>query len=60
MKNDPLGDNYSDALAQRLKNAGQSLYNSGGMKDPLVWSFIPKRLRRDIDVLWSGVGDWLG
>jgi len=63
MENDPLGDDYSDALTQRLKNAGQSLYNSGGMKDmhdPLVWLFIPKRLHRDIDVHWSGVGEWLG
>lgn len=29
-----------------------------GMRDPLVWSFIPRMFHREIDMYWDGVGEW--
>jgi hypothetical protein len=45
-----------------IRKAGEMLYASGGMNylhDPLLWSFIPRHIRRHIDYIWSGIGDWL-
>ena len=48
-------DNESDAL---IKQAGKLLHDSGDMRNPLVWGFIPKRYRRGIDLKWDGIGSW--
>ena len=62
VENDPKhGDYYSEETQQLIIQAGQMLYEEGGMRsmhDPLVWSFIPKRYGRDIDCAWDGIGEW--
>ena len=62
VKNDPIqGDFYDDECNKLLKQAGNLLYQSEGMKgmhDLLVWSFIPKRHRRTVENAWSGIGNW--
>lgn len=32
--------------------------STGRMHDPLIWSFIPQPLHREVDVEWDGIGDW--
>ena len=60
---DPENGDYSnDKNDELVKDAGKLLYEYDkmeGMRDDLVWSFIPKRYRRNIDYLWNGIGDWL-
>jgi len=62
VENDPKhGSYYSEETQQLITQAGQMLYEEGGMRsmhDPLVWSFIPKRYGRDIDCAWDGIGEW--
>jgi hypothetical protein len=64
VKNDPeCGDYYDDENEKILREAGEMLYKEGGMQsmhDELVWSFIPKRYRRNVDLAWNGIGEWLG
>lgn len=55
---------YWSDLKKDVKEAGKLLYQEGGMsdvcgmRDDLVWSFIPPRIRRDVDVQWHGIGEW--
>lgn len=62
VKNDPdNGDYYDPENVSQLKKAGRLLYEADGMNgmhDGLVWSFIPKRYRREIDMAWNGIGEW--
>jgi hypothetical protein len=62
VENDPVnGDYHTPENKQLMIRSGQTLYKSGGMrdmKDGLVWSFIPKRYRREIDMYWDGIGEW--
>jgi hypothetical protein len=64
VKNDPInGDYYNKENGQLIIDAGNELNKDGGersMRDPLVWSFIPKRYHREIDNYWSGIGSWMG
>ncbi len=62
VENDPVdGDYYTREHKQVMVKSGETLYKSGGMndmRDNLVWSFIPKRYRREIDIFWNGIGEW--
>ena len=52
-------DNKADV---NIRKAGEMLYANGGMNDmhdPLLWSFIPRQIRRHIDYIWNGIGEWL-
>lgn len=64
VKNDPInGDYYNKENATLIREAGNELNKDGGersMREPLVWSFIPKRYHREIDNYWSGIGSWMG
>jgi len=64
VKDDPIeGDYYNEENIQLLKDAGKMLYDSKGMKgmyDEMLWSFIPDRYRRPIDMAWDGIGEWQG
>jgi hypothetical protein len=56
------GDHYDATNTKKLREAGEMLYKEGGMQsmhDNLVWSFIPQRYHREIDMCWSGVGEWI-
>lgn len=56
------GDYYNEQNHQNLKKGGQILYDTEGMRgmhDDLLWSFIPKRYRREIDIAWNGIGEWV-
>jgi len=54
------GDYYSEINNNKLKQAGELLFNYNGtsvMFDTLqLW--IPKRYRNEISILWNGIGDW--
>ncbi len=55
------GDYYDEENNKLIKEAGKLLYEFEGMNglyDGLVWSFIPRRYIRDIEILWDGIGDW--
>lgn len=62
MKGDPKNCNYIvHEMRKKVVNAGQLMYEADGMRgmnDDLVWSFVPKRYQRDIDMMWDGIGDW--
>jgi hypothetical protein len=56
------GDYYNEENLKKLKEGGKMLYdNEGmqGMRDDLLWSFIPKRYQREIDMVWNGIGQWV-
>ena len=59
---DPVnGDWYDEGHMKELKDAGRMLYEAEGMRgmqDELVWLFVPKRFRREIDMAWDGIGEW--
>ena len=45
-----------------IKKAGCVLYDDEGLqglRDPLLWSFIPKNWHRRIEEAWCGIGSWL-
>jgi hypothetical protein len=54
------GDYVSELNNNKLKQAGELLFNYDGtsvMLDTLqLW--IPKRYRKEISILWNGIGDW--
>jgi len=54
------GDYFSEINNNKLKQAGELLFNYDGisvMLDTLqLW--IPKRYRKEISILWNGIGDW--
>jgi hypothetical protein len=55
------GDWYDDNNVKLIRDAGELLYKydgMNGMHDALVWSFIPKRYQREIDMIWNGIGEW--
>ena len=55
------GDWDDDNNIKLIKEAGQLLYDFDamkGMKDGLVWSFIPDRYRREISSHWHLIGEW--
>jgi|SRR5579872_5656848 len=62
IKEDPEDANwYNEENINDLKEAGQLLFKydgTRGMHDDLVWSFIPKRYHREIDIAWDGIGNW--
>lgn len=65
VKSDPMdGETEScEKNIQLLKDAGKMLYESEGMDgmyDDLLWSFIPDRYHRSIDMAWDGIGLWQG
>lgn len=53
---DPTGEPF-----KILRTAGKLLYDAEGMRglqDYLVWAFVPRRYRRDIEWTWNGIGSW--
>ncbi|ATZ81094.1 endopeptidase-like protein [Bodo saltans virus] len=63
VENDKInGDYYSVDNNNNVKNGGMLLHKSGGisaMHDVLM-TWIPKRYRREIDIVWDGIGEWRG
>lgn len=56
-----LHDKDDEINFDNLKKAGQLLYDAEGMRglrDPLLWAFIPKCLQRTIDIAFDGIGEW--
>ncbi len=44
-----------------IKEGGRLLNKDGGfssMSDPLVFAFVPRFVRREIEMLWDGIGSW--
>ena len=67
IKLDPMRGNAGDcpeddAFRDTIREGGILLNRDGGMrsmKDPLVFSFIPRRFHGDLNHLWDGIGEWL-
>ncbi len=60
VKEDPInGDYYNKNNAKLIIEAGELLNKTNDMRDLLVWSFIPKRYRREIENYWDGIGTWM-
>jgi hypothetical protein len=63
VENEPInGDYYTRENKQVMIKSGENLNKSGGMtdmQDDLVWSFIPKRYKGEIDRFWDGIGEWI-
>jgi hypothetical protein len=48
-------------MMKHIHQAGLNMYQVDGMKglkDPLVWLFIPKSWQRFIDTGFDVIGDW--
>ena len=66
IEGDPINADYqNEEIKQIMREAGELLYNftfqsdgKKGINDGLVWAFIPKRYRRDIELIWDGIGEW--
>jgi hypothetical protein len=62
VENDPTnGDYYNKTNNDIMKKAGRLLHSiegEGYMRD-IMEAFIPKRYRRSVDHIWSGIGCWL-
>ena len=62
VENDPQNGDWGDDNHWTLmKEAGRLLYEDSGMHGmhaPLVWSFIPNRYHREIDMIWDSIGEW--
>jgi len=60
IKADPEKGNYHNKENDKnIIEAGKLLYEfdgMDGMRDMLVWSFIPKRYHSEINLFWSGIG----
>ncbi|WP_414553459.1 hypothetical protein [Anabaena sp. CCY 0017] len=44
-----------------IKESAQTMYEADGdrgMRDPLIWLFIPKKKHRIIDHAFDGIGEW--
>ena len=62
---DPINGDYSNEDNNNLlREAGNILNDCGGIQEMrecmeyFVKAFIPKRYRRDIDMLWDNIGGW--
>lgn len=56
------GDYYSEENNKKIRKAGELLNSHGGfdsMRDTLLLQ-VPKRYRRDFDLVWDGIGKWRG
>lgn len=52
---------YWTDIEKDFVDGGKLLYKFDkmeGMHDGLVWSFLPQRFHRNIDVYWNGIGEW--
>jgi len=60
--NDPEHGDYCCTENEKLiKDAGKLLYEFdgiNGMKNQVIWSCIPNRYQREIDMMWHGIGGW--
>jgi hypothetical protein len=59
----PTGDWYnpSNKPLELVRSAGKLLFDAEGMRglhDHLVWAFVPRRYRREIEWAWDGIGSW--
>lgn len=55
------GNYYDEKNIKLIRDAGNLLYEydeMNGLRDVLVWSFVPKRYAREIDMLWNRIGEW--
>jgi hypothetical protein len=56
---DPQNGDWWDEKNNRLiRQAGILLHQESAMWDSLLWSFVPDRYRRNINLLWDGIGEW--
>ena len=52
---DPInGDYYKKEYCDSVREAAKLLASEDALYDDLVWSFIPKRFGREIDVMFGG------
>ncbi len=61
IENEFIDNIREQELHLEIIKAGQILWDSEGMKgmkDYLLWSFIPDSQKSLIDILWHGIGDW--
>jgi hypothetical protein len=69
---DPVRGDMKEDMTEADKELWKALYkdiHKGGeliasesnqsMHDPLIWSFIPQTLHREVDMEWNGIGDWI-
>lgn len=56
------GDFYSKEHNNKIKNAGELLneYDGTSVMYDVLMDWVPKRYRREIDMIWDGIGDWSG
>lgn len=59
-----VGDSSSESAAKAnslIKEAGRLIYEavgSKGLRDNLIWLFIPKQYQRIVDLCFNGIGGW--
>ena len=62
VENEPIeGDYYSDEANSYLREAGELFDDYDGidtMQKEIMW--IPKRYRRNAELEWDGIGEWMG
>ncbi len=60
--NKETGDYYSKENAEIAKKGGQLLYESGDTETmhEVLLTWIPKRYRSERNMMWDGIGKWLG
>ena len=63
MKPDMSGEEilYWKRIDEDITNGGKLLYKAGkelAMSTEKLWNYIPKRLKRDVDERFEGIGNW--
>jgi hypothetical protein len=62
IKHDAVNGDYNDdQTVEMAKRAGKLLYEYGGMPmmNKILLFCVPPRYRREIEYIWSGIGEWL-
>lgn len=49
-----------DEFHADIRKGGELVNETGRMRDPLIWLFIPKEFWCSIEMKWDGIGEWRG
>ena len=61
VKADPKNCDYYDEHNVKIMKKAGTLFNAVGGRDymmDMLYAYVPKRYRRDVDQLWDGIGGW--
>ena len=61
VKADPKNCDYYDEHNVKIMKKAGTLFNAVGGRDymmDMLYAYVPKRYRREVDQFWDGIGGW--